>query len=93
VTERRPTPFNSPLETGVRALVTLAAAFPRAHDLHRLVQYGLQLMISRELRSRQARQESILYRAEEHAGPFLDNLQSPYMLELRERGGVGSRPV
>ncbi len=121
MTERWPTPFNSPLETGVRALAILAAAFPRAHDLHRLVQYdyltvhsadadgppslhaaiplrsgeplvrrglverGLQLMMSRELIGREARQEGILYRAEERAGPFLDNLQSPYMVDLRER--------
>ena len=33
------TPFNSALETGVRALTILAAAYPRGHDLHRLVQY------------------------------------------------------
>lgn len=39
MTDRQPTPFNSPLETGVRALAILAASFPRAHDLHRLVQY------------------------------------------------------
>ena len=33
------TPFNSALETGVRSLVVLVAAHPRAHDLQRLVQY------------------------------------------------------
>jgi hypothetical protein len=38
--------FNSPLETGVRALVILAAAFPRAHDLHRLVQYDYLIVHS-----------------------------------------------
>lgn len=32
-------PFNSALETGVRALAILAAAYPNGHDLHRLVQY------------------------------------------------------
>ncbi|MEQ8206885.1 MAG: threonine transporter [Woeseia sp.] len=39
MTERRVSPFNSPFETGVRALAVLFAAHPRAHDLHRLVQY------------------------------------------------------
>lgn len=32
-------PFNSALETGVRALAILTAAYPSGHDLHRLVQY------------------------------------------------------
>ena len=40
VTYKQPTaPFNSALETGVRALAILAAAYPNGHDLHRLVQY------------------------------------------------------
>lgn len=34
----RPTPFNSPLETGVRSLAILFAAFPTAFDLERLVE-------------------------------------------------------
>lgn len=33
-----PNPFNSPLETGVRALTILVAAFPEAFDLQRLVE-------------------------------------------------------
>jgi hypothetical protein len=33
-----PTPFNSPLETGVRSLAILVAAFPAAFDLQRLVE-------------------------------------------------------
>lgn len=37
--ERSNSPFNSPFETGIRALVILVAAYPEAHDLHRLVQY------------------------------------------------------
>jgi hypothetical protein len=38
--ERRPpTTFNSPLEAGVRAVAVLAAAFPRAFDLQRLVAF------------------------------------------------------
>lgn len=39
MTERRISPFNSPFETGIRSLVILVAAYPEAHDLHRLVQY------------------------------------------------------
>ncbi len=31
-------PFNSPLETGVRSLATLVAAFPTAFDIQRLVE-------------------------------------------------------
>ncbi len=34
----RPNPFNSPLETGVRSLAILVAAFPAAFDLQRLVE-------------------------------------------------------
>lgn len=37
--EGRKSPFNSALETGVRTLAILMAAYPKAHDLHRLVQY------------------------------------------------------
>lgn len=32
-------PFNTALETGMRTLTVLAASYPRAHDLSRLVQY------------------------------------------------------
>lgn len=35
---RCPSPFNSPLETGVRSLAILVAAFPVAFDLQRLVE-------------------------------------------------------
>lgn len=34
----RPNPFNSPLETGVRSLAILVAAFPAPFDLQRLVE-------------------------------------------------------
>lgn len=34
----RPTPFNSPLETGIRSLEILVAAYPAALDLERLVE-------------------------------------------------------
>ncbi len=33
-----PTPFNSPLETGIRSLAVLVAAYPVAFDLERLVE-------------------------------------------------------
>lgn len=39
MTNGTPSPFNSPLETGVRTLAILAACYPTAHDLSRLVQY------------------------------------------------------
>jgi hypothetical protein len=39
MTERKRSPFNSALETGGRTLAILVAAYPRFHDLHRLVQY------------------------------------------------------
>jgi hypothetical protein len=35
--------------------------------------------------SREATERGILYTAEEEAGPFLDNLTSRYILELRAR--------
>ena len=36
---RTPTTFNSPLEAGVRAVAVLAAAYPRAVDLQRLIAF------------------------------------------------------
>jgi len=36
---RAPTTFNSPLEAGVRAIALLAAAYPRAFDLQRIVAF------------------------------------------------------
>ena len=36
--DHRPTPFNSPLEAGVRSLAVLHAAYPSAFDLQRLVE-------------------------------------------------------
>jgi hypothetical protein len=39
MTDERPNPFNSALETGVRTLAILIACYPKAHDLGRLVQY------------------------------------------------------
>ena len=37
--QKRASPFNSALETGVRTLAVLVASYPMAHDLDRLVQY------------------------------------------------------
>lgn len=37
--DQRTQVFNSPFETGIRALILLVASFPRKHDLKRLVQY------------------------------------------------------
>lgn len=39
MTQGATSPFNSPLETGVRTLAVLVASYPNAHDLGRLVQY------------------------------------------------------
>ncbi|MXZ28665.1 threonine transporter [Candidatus Poribacteria bacterium] len=39
MTGRKASPFNSALETGVRALSILTASYPKVHDLGRLVQY------------------------------------------------------
>ena len=39
MTDGKPSPFNSALETGVRTLAILIACYPKAHDLSRLVQY------------------------------------------------------
>lgn len=39
MTEGGVSPFNSALETGIRALAILVATYPKAHDLGRLVQY------------------------------------------------------
>ena len=36
---RNPSPFNSALETGVRTLAVLVAAYPKTYDFQRLVQY------------------------------------------------------
>ena len=40
------TPFNSPLETGVRALIVLAAAYPEDLDLQRLLEFDYLLVHS-----------------------------------------------
>ena len=121
MSDGRPSPFNSTLETGVRTLAVLVACYPKAHDLGRLVQYdyltvhsadadgppslhpplplrsgellvrrgliesGLRLMMSRSLVRRELSAEGLLYGAEDAAGAFLDNMQSSYIVELRNR--------
>jgi len=39
MSDKKTSPFNSALETGIRTLAILAASYPTAHDLGRLVQY------------------------------------------------------
>ena len=50
-----------------------------------LIESGLRLMMSRSLVRRELNAEGILYVAEEEAGAFLDNIQSAYIVELRNR--------
>lgn len=51
----------------------------------KLIEAGLRLLISRALASRILCEEGVLYRAEEAAGAFLDNLAARYSVALRER--------
>lgn len=121
MTDRKPSPFNSALETGVRMLTVLIACYPKTHDLGELVQYdyltvhsadangppslhpplplrsgellvrrglieaGLRLMMSRSLVRRELRVQGFFYGAEDSAASFLDNMKSPYIVELRKR--------
>jgi hypothetical protein len=50
-----------------------------------LIEAGLRLLISRSLASRILCEDGVLYRAEEAAGAFLDNLAAPYTVSLRQR--------
>ncbi len=50
-----------------------------------LVESGLRLMMSRSLVRREFVKQGLLYMAEEAAGAFLDNMKSPYIIELRNR--------
>jgi hypothetical protein len=43
---KAPSPFNSPVETGLRAIVLLAAAYPDKCDLRRLVVYDYLMVHS-----------------------------------------------
>lgn len=51
----------------------------------KLIEAGLRLLISRSLANRVLCEEGVLYRAEEAAGAFLDNLAAPYTVALRAR--------
>lgn len=50
-----------------------------------LIDSGLRLMISRSLISREFHMQGVLYYAEDTGGTFLNNMQSPYMMQLRKR--------
>lgn len=50
-----------------------------------LIESGLRLMMSRSLVRRHLQADGFSYMAEDVAGAFLDNLQSPYMVQLRNR--------
>lgn len=50
-----------------------------------LIEAGVRLMISRNLVIRRPETEGFLFSAQETAGAFLDNLRSPYMLQLQDR--------
>ena len=50
-----------------------------------LIDSGLRLMISRSLIRREFQVQGVLYGAEDAAGAFLDNMLSPYIVQLRRR--------
>nr|WP_168516610.1 ABC-three component system middle component 2 [Streptomyces sp. S1D4-11]QIZ01252.1 threonine transporter [Streptomyces sp. S1D4-11] len=111
--------LNSPLEVGVRALVLLAASFPRPMDLAQLVyldyamlhsgemdgppsvhpslipgelamkrqllEQGLVVLMRAGLADVQADDGGLMYRASEEGPGFLDLLEAPYVIALRER--------
>lgn len=50
-----------------------------------LIESGVRLMMSRSLVYRELNAQGLLYGAEDTAGAFLDNMKSPYIVELRNR--------
>lgn len=50
-----------------------------------LIGSGLRLMMSRALVRRDLHDHGFLYRAEDSAASFLDNMKSPYIVALRDR--------
>ena len=50
-----------------------------------LIESGLRLMMSRSLVRRELHVQGFLYGAEDSAAPFLDNMNSPYIVALRNR--------
>jgi hypothetical protein len=121
--DRRAHPFNSALETGIRALVLLEAFHPRCCDLtemmwldylvvhtadigadspsslhpdlpnragellvrRRLVEHSLRLMHQVHMIDINDTEHGIVYSASEEVPFFLDLLQAPYTMELRQR--------
>lgn len=51
----------------------------------KIIESGLSLMMSRGLVVRIAGAEGIFYQASDYAKPFVDSLETPYMLSLMER--------
>jgi hypothetical protein len=115
-------PFNGPLETGVRAVFVLHAHFPRRMDINRLtamdylvirtsllpdgprdlhpstpivspvtqirrksVQSAVALMMSRGLVDQVIDKNGVFFEAGDNSEFFVNALQTPYLLQLRER--------
>ncbi len=60
-----PTPFNSPLETGIRSLAILVAAHPEAFDLERLVEMDYLVVHSGDVDGPQSLHAALPMRAGE----------------------------
>ena len=58
---------------------------PDAEVRRRIVHQGLVLMMSRDLVEQEAQEAGLMYVAGENAAAFLDALQSPYLLKLKDR--------
>lgn len=50
-----------------------------------LIEAGLRLMMSRSLIRQEICMQGFLYAAEDAAGAFLDNMRSPYIVQIRNR--------
>lgn len=61
----RPTPFNSPLETGIRSLAILVAAHPAAFDLERLIEMDYLVVHSSDASGPQSLHAALPMRAGE----------------------------
>jgi hypothetical protein len=58
---------------------------PDAEVRRGIVHKGLELMMSRDLVEREARAAGLVYVAGESAAAFLDSLQSPYLIKVKDR--------
>lgn len=58
---------------------------PEAEVRRQIVHQGLTLMMSRDLVEQEAQKSGLMYVAGENAAAFLDALQSPYLLKLKDR--------